>query len=62
MTVNEDGSVTFTAMPKLDQNIRRIDEDIKQGDVVLTQGTRLNSVSVPLLASLGITNVNVFLV
>lgn len=54
--------MTFTAMPKLDQNIRRIGEDIKQGDVVLTQGTRLNSVSLPLLASLGITNVNVFLV
>ena len=60
VTVNEDGSVTFSAMPKLNQNIRRIGEDVKQGDIVLTQGSILNSVSLPLLASLGITNVNVF--
>ncbi|MDD7425448.1 MAG: molybdopterin molybdotransferase MoeA [[Actinobacillus] rossii] len=60
VTVNEDGSVTFSVMPKLNQNIRRIGEDVKQGDIVLTQGSILNSVSLPLLASLGITSVNVF--
>ena len=58
--VNDDGTVTFHALPKLNQNIRRIGEDVKQGDVVLQQGTLLNAVSLPLLASLGIENVTVF--
>lgn len=58
--VNDDGTVTFTSLPKLGQNIRRIGEDVKQGDVVLQQGALLNAVSLPLLASLGIENVTVF--
>ena len=58
--VNDDGTVTFTSLPKLGQNIRRIGEDVKLGDVVLKQGALLNSVSLPLLASLGIENVAVF--
>ena len=58
--VNDDGTVTFTSLPKLGQNIRRIGEDVKQGDVVLKQGALLNAVSLPLLASLGIENVTVF--
>jgi len=55
--VNDDGTVTFTSLPKLGQNIRRIGEDVKQGDVVLQQGALLNAVSLPLLASLGIEKV-----
>ncbi|EHK90102.1 molybdopterin molybdotransferase MoeA [Aggregatibacter actinomycetemcomitans] len=58
--VNDDGTVTFHNLPKLNQNIRRIGEDVKQGDVVLQQGALLNAVSLPLLASLGIENVKVF--
>ena len=58
--VNDDGTVTFTSLPKLGQNIRRIGEDVKLGDVVLKQGALLNAVSLPLLASLGIENVTVF--
>lgn len=58
--VNDDGTVTFISLPKLGQNIRRIGEDVKLGDVVLKQGTLLNAVSLPLLASLGIENVTVF--
>ena len=58
--VNDDGTVTFHALPKLNQNIRRIGEDVKLGDVVLKQGALLNAVSLPLLASLGIENVTVF--
>ena len=58
--VNDDGTVTFTSLPKLGQNIRRIGEDVKQGDVVLKQGALLNAVSLPLLASLGIEKVKVF--
>ena len=34
VTVNEDGSVTFNTFPKINQNIRRVGEDVKQGDVV----------------------------
>ena len=58
--VNDDGTVTFTSLPKLGQNIRRIGEDVKLGDVVLQQGMLLNAVSLPLLASLGIEKVKVF--
>lgn len=60
VTVNEDGSVTFPANIKCGQNIRRIGEDVKQGDVVLAKGSLLNTVSLPLLASLGIDKVKVF--
>ena len=58
--VNEDGSVTFTKLPKPNQNIRRIGEDVKKGDIVLQQGAPLNAVSLPLLASLGITEVKCY--
>lgn len=60
VTVNEDGSVTFSELPKRNQNIRRIGEDVKKGDVVLEQGAPLNAVSLPLLASLGITEVKCY--
>ena len=60
VTVNEDGSVTFSALPKANQNIRRIGEDVKKGDVVLHQGDELNTVSLPLLASLGIAEVKAY--
>lgn len=60
VTLNEDGSVTFSAQPKTGQNIRRCGEDVKKGDVVLQQGDVLNAVSLPLLASLGIADVNVY--
>ena len=60
VTVNEDGTVTFSALPKANQNIRRIGEDVKKGDVVLHQGDELNTVSLPLLASLGIAEVKAY--
>ena len=60
VTVNEDGTVTFSALPKANQNIRRIGEDVKKGDVVLHQGDELNTVSLPLLASLGIAEVKTY--
>ena len=60
VTVNEDGTVTFSALPKANQNIRRIGEDVKKGDVVLHQGDELNAVSLPLLASLGIDEVKAY--
>lgn len=60
VTINEDGTVTFSALPKANQNIRRIGEDVKKGDVVLHQGDELNAVSLPLLASLGIAEVKAY--
>ncbi|TCP92208.1 molybdopterin molybdochelatase [Cricetibacter osteomyelitidis] len=60
VTVNDDGTVTFEKLPKANQNIRRIGEDVKIGDVVLKKGKKLTALSLPLLASLGITQVQVF--
>lgn len=60
VAVNEDGTVTFTVLPKANQNIRRIGEDVKQGDIVIKAGSRLNALSLPLLASLGVAKVEVF--
>lgn len=58
--VNEDGTITLSEFPKANQNIRRIGEDVKKGDIVLQQGEVLNAVSLPLLASLGTAEVKVY--
>ena len=60
VNINEDGTITFSELPKINQNIRRIGEDVKKGDIVLTQGDELNAVSLPLLASLGISEVKCY--
>ncbi|QPB42747.1 molybdopterin molybdotransferase MoeA [Rodentibacter haemolyticus] len=60
VTLNDDGSVTFSELPKSGQNIRRVGEDVKKGEVVLEQGEKLNAVSLPLLASLGIAEVKCY--
>lgn len=59
-TLNADGSVTFHKQPKSGENIRRIGEDIQQGAEVLQKGDYYNVASLPLLASLGISQVPVF--
>ncbi|MFQ1015386.1 molybdopterin molybdotransferase MoeA [Avibacterium paragallinarum] len=58
--LNEDGTITLNETPKLGQNIRRAGEDVKQGEVVLKMGEKLTALSLPLLASLGISEVPVF--
>ncbi|MBF0751830.1 MULTISPECIES: molybdopterin molybdotransferase MoeA [unclassified Pasteurella] len=60
VTLNADGTVTFSELPKPNQNIRRIGEDVKKGEIVLPQGASLNAVSLPLLASLGIAEVKCY--
>ena len=60
VNINEDETITFSELPKINQNIRRIGEDVKKGDIVLTQGDELNAVSLPLLASLGISEVKCY--
>lgn len=58
--INEDGTITIKETPKRGQNIRRIGEDVKKGDIVLKTGEKLTALSLPLLASLGISEVPVF--
>lgn len=60
--IDSDGNIKCPAWAsiKSGQNIRRIGEDVKVGDVVLKQGAKLTALSLPLLASLGIEKVQVF--
>ncbi|ORM68990.1 molybdopterin molybdotransferase, partial [Mixta gaviniae] len=58
-SVPEGDRVRFTAAVKAGQNIRRAGEDIRQGDSVLTAGVRLGAAELPLIASLGIGEVDV---
>lgn len=58
-TLNSDGSVTFNHIPKLGSNIRRIGKMLNRG-IGLEKGSLLNVASLPLLASLGIASVPVF--
>lgn len=60
VVLNEDGTITLSERPKAQQNIRRIGEDVKKGEIVLPQGAPLNAVSLPLLASLGIAEVKCY--
>ncbi|RJT46800.1 molybdopterin molybdotransferase MoeA [Rahnella woolbedingensis] len=57
--VSEAG-VRFTATAEQGQNIRLTGDDIKQGDSVLPAGVRLGAAELPLLASLGVTEVEVW--
>ena len=64
---NEGGSpddslaVHFTTPPKqAGQSVRRIGEDIEQGQVVIPQGTRLNATHLSMLASIGIAKLSVY--
>jgi molybdopterin molybdotransferase len=51
--------VLVNVLPKQGQWIRRSGEDVSKGDVVLSQGTRLNPASLGLAASIGRANVRV---
>ncbi|MBU9827454.1 MULTISPECIES: molybdopterin molybdotransferase MoeA [Rahnella] len=55
-----DAGVRFTAEITRGQNIRLTGDDIKRGDSVLPAGVRLGAAELPLLASLGVTDVNVW--
>lgn len=57
--VTESG-VSFQIEIKPGQNIRTIGEDISTGQVVLPKGTRLTPREIPLLASLGISDIHVY--
>jgi molybdopterin molybdotransferase len=51
--------VLFTQPPKINANIRYLGEEIRTGDVVLKAGSRLHARALPLLATLGLPEVNV---
>ncbi|WP_041866753.1 molybdopterin-binding protein [Sodalis glossinidius] len=56
--VSEQG-VRFSVSPAAGENIRRVGDDIRQGDEVLPAGRLLQVEELPLLASLGIASVRV---
>ena len=58
-TEQTDGGIRFLAPVKSGQNIRRLGEDIAHGAVVFPAGTRLTVAELPVLASLGIADVEV---
>ena len=51
--------VLINVVPPLGQWIRRSGEDVRRGDVVLAQGTRLNPASLGLTASIGRSQISV---
>lgn len=52
--------ITLITPPNLNENIRRAGEDIAQGALVFSQGHRITPVDIGLLASLGITRIQVY--
>lgn len=58
-TESTEQGIRFTAPVRLNQNIRRTGEDIRSGDAVVAQGEKLTLPHLPVLASLGIAQVEV---
>ncbi|KJF99499.1 molybdopterin molybdotransferase MoeA [Photobacterium leiognathi] len=58
-TVDGD-NITFNIKPKAYDNVRPIGDDVSLGETVLVTGTRLTAREMPLLASLGIAQVEAF--
>lgn len=59
-TTEKNGLISFSEVPRLGENIRYCGEEIKKGDVVLNPGIKLNTRSLPLIASLGLAEVSVY--
>lgn len=53
-------SVTLAAQPQQEENIRPLGEQAKVGDVAISKGTKLNPAALGYLASLGVTEVEVY--
>ncbi|MBM6551345.1 gephyrin-like molybdotransferase Glp [Marinomonas ostreistagni] len=57
----QDGDlVVFQEQPKAHANIRPAGQDIANGALVLTQGKRLSAIDIGVLASIGVTHVDVY--
>lgn len=52
--------LTVQSVPKLEDNIRPIGEQIKKGELALEKGTELDAAAIGFLAALGITTVPVY--
>jgi len=55
-----ENTITIDKWPKQFENIRNIADDLKAGEVILSQGTQLKASDLGLLASTGIANISVF--
>jgi molybdopterin molybdotransferase len=55
-----EGTVRITRMPKAGDHIRRMGEDIRAGQTVLTPGTRLGPAQLGVAASVGATGLQVY--
>jgi molybdopterin molybdotransferase len=55
-----DDKITFHASVKVNNNVRFAGEDLSVGQTVLNQGHKLTPRDIPLLASIGIAQVNVY--
>jgi molybdopterin molybdotransferase len=57
--IGKDGKIRIDAEHRAGENIRRAGEDIKQGEIVIEAGVRLNPADLGVLASLGIAKLQV---
>lgn len=55
-----DNAISFIQPIKPASNIRFAGEDIRQGDTVLTIGSKLSATQISLVASLGVSEIEVF--
>jgi molybdopterin molybdotransferase len=53
-------SISFKQTPKLGNNVRKAAEDIQLGQTVLSAGHKLTARDIPLIASLGISEISVY--
>lgn len=58
--INDNSLITFLSDNKLGSHVRKIGEDISQGQVVFAKGHRLTTVDIGMLASLGFAEVEVY--
>jgi len=53
-------AISFSQAPKFNANVRKLGEDIQQGQVVLSAGHKLTPRDIPLIASLGLGEISVY--
>ena len=58
-TENDGKSVTFNQIPKFGNSVRKAGEDIQQGQVVVSKGTKITAAYLALIASVGIAEISV---
>ncbi|MDP7593092.1 MAG: molybdopterin molybdotransferase MoeA [Litorilituus sp.] len=56
----QENHITFLTEKQLGSHVRKTGEDIQRGQQVLTQGHQLSAIDIGILASLGVSNVQVY--